>query len=140
MDWSKQIQVKAGVNTEISKEDRVQKEKFDKVIAVLKDKNKTTFAFVMYPEKTPIVEAYRASQELKSSGIETQMVVANLIIPEEQAITDFFKNRRYMQEKYLLEISKTFNLSKLVKVPMYDMEIKGLDVLGKNWRKHFIEK
>ncbi len=131
MDWSKQIQVKSGVNTKISKEDRVQKEKFDKVIAVLKDKNKTTFAFVMYPEKTPIVEAYRASQELKSSGIKTQMVVANLIIPEEQAITDFFKNRRYMQVKYLLEISTTFNLSKLVKVPMYDMKIKGLDVLGK---------
>jgi len=129
MDWSKQIQVKAGVNADISEEDRIQKEKFDRVISMLKDKDKTTFVFVMYPEKTPIVEAYRASQELKSAGIETQIVVANLIIPEEEATTDFFKNRRYMQEKYLGDIRNTFSDSKLVKVPMYDKEIKGLEML-----------
>lgn len=129
MDWSKQIQVKAGVNADISEEDRIQKEKFDRVISMLKDKDKTTFVFVMYPEKTPIVEAYRASQELKSAGIETQIVVANLIIPEEEATTDFFRNRRYMQEKYLGDIRNTFSDSKLVKVPMYDKEIKGLEML-----------
>jgi len=129
MDWSKQIQMKAGINTEISPEDKLQKEKFDKVIAMMKDSNKTTFAFVMYPEKTPIVEAYRASVELQSAGIETQMVVANLIIPEEQATTPFFRNRRNMQEKYLIEIKNTFNKSKIVKVPMYDREIKGLSML-----------
>lgn len=129
MDWSKQIQVKAGVNADISEEDRIQKEKFDRVISMLKDKDKTTFVFVMYPEKTPMVEAYRASQELKSAGIETQIVVANLIIPEEEATTDFFKNRRYMQEKYLGDIRNTFSDSKLVKVPMYDKEIKGLEML-----------
>jgi arsenite-transporting ATPase len=100
-----------------------------KVISMMKDSDKTTFAFVMYPEKTPIIEAYRASQELKSAGIETQMVVANLIIPEEQATTDFFKNRRYMQEKYLQEIRNTFNTSKVVRVPMYDKEIIGLKML-----------
>jgi len=83
----------------------------------------------MYPEKTPIIEAYRASQELKSAGIETQMVVANLIIPEEQATTEFFKNRRHMQEKYLVEIKNTFNSAKIVRVPMYDKEVKGLEML-----------
>lgn len=129
MDWSKQIQMKAGMNTEISQEDKIQKEKFDKVIEMMKDSNKTTFAFVMYPEKTPIIEAYRASKELQSAGIETQMVVANLIIPKEQATTTFFKNRRNMQEKYLVEIENTFNKSKIIKVPMYDREIKGLNML-----------
>ena len=102
MEWSKQIQMKAGINTEISKEDKVQKEKFDKVIAMMKDSSKTTFSFVMYPEKTPIIEAYRASLELQSAGIQTQMVVANLIIPEKEAKTPFFKNRRNMQEKYMI--------------------------------------
>lgn len=129
MDWSKQIQMKAGINTEISQEDKIQKERFDKVIEMMKDSNKTTFAFVMYPEKTPIIEAYRASKELESAGIETQMVVANLIIPKQQATTPFFKNRRNMQEKYLVEIENTFNKSKIIKVPMYDMEIKGLSML-----------
>lgn len=90
MDWSKQIHMKAGVSSEISEDDKKQKEKFDRVIAKMKDKEKTTFCFVMYPEKTPIIEAYRASEELKAVGIETQMVIANLIIPNEQAITQFF--------------------------------------------------
>lgn len=131
MDWSKQIQMKAGVTSEISEEDKKQKEKFDRVIATMKDKDKTTFAFVMYPEKTPIIEAYRASEELKTVGIETQMVIANLIIPEKQATTPFFRNRRNMQEKYLCEIKDDFKESEVVRVPMYDKEIKGIDMLTK---------
>jgi arsenite-transporting ATPase len=129
MEWSKQIQMKAGIDTEISAEDKIQKKKFDKVIAMMKNTSKTTFAFVMYPEKTPIIEAYRASVELESAGIKTQMVVANLIIPEEEAKSPFYKNRRNMQEKYMIEIKNTFNNAKIVKVPMYDREIKGLKML-----------
>lgn len=131
MDWSKQIQMKAGVTAEISEEDKKQKEKFDRVIATMKDQEKTTFSFVMYPEKTPIIEAYRASEELKTVGIETQMVIANLIIPEEQATSPFFRNRRNMQEKYLQEIKNDFENSEVVRVPMYDKEIKGIDMLTK---------
>lgn len=77
----------------------------------------------MYPEKTPIIETYRASEELKTVSIETQMVVANFIISEEQATTPFFRNRRNMQEKYLKEINDNFKNSELVRVPIY------LDVL-----------
>lgn len=77
----------------------------------------------MYPEKTPIIETYRASEELKTVSIETQMVVANLIISEEQATTPIFRNRRNKQEKYLKEINDNFKNSELVRVPIY------LDVL-----------
>lgn len=131
MDWSKQLQMKAGHSANISEEDRRQKERFDRVIAMMKDKDKTTFSFVMYPEKTPVIEAFRASEELKTVGIETQLIIANLIIPEEQANTVFFKNRRHMQEKYLKEIKETFKESEIVKVPMYHKEIRGVDMLKK---------
>lgn len=129
MDWSKQIQLKAGVSTEISQEDKTQKQRFDKVTAMMKNKDLTTFSFVMYPEKTPIVEAYRASKELEGLGIITQMVIANLVIPEEQVVSPFFKNRREMQIKYLNEIEEKFNRALLVKVPMFEKEIKGLNML-----------
>ena len=129
MDWSKQIQMKAGLSTDISEEDKKQKEKFDRVIAIMKDKEKTTFSFVMYPEKTPIIEAYRASEELRTVGIDTQLIMANLIIPEEQAVSTFFKNRRNMQEYYIEEIKNTFKTSEIVKIPMFDREVKGLDML-----------
>jgi arsenite/tail-anchored protein-transporting ATPase len=131
MDWSKQIQMKAGISSEISEADKKQKKRFDRVVEMMKDKDKTTFAFVMYPEKTPVIEAYRASQELNDFGIKTQLVVANLVIPEEQAVTTFFKNRRQMQIKYLDEIRNRFNEAEFLQIPMYEREIKGLDMLTK---------
>lgn len=129
MDWSKQIQLKAGISMGISEEDQKQKAKFDKVIEMMKDEKVTTFSFVMYPEKTPIVEAHRASKELETLDIKTQLVVANLIIPEEQAISPFFKKRRDMQLKYVNEIQETFKDAELLMVPMFEDEIKGLDML-----------
>lgn len=130
MDWSKQIQLKAGVTTEISAADKKQKEQFDKVIAMMKDQQTTTFAFVMYPEKTPIIEAYRASKELETVGIKTGLVVVNLIIPEEQAVTPFFQKRRNMQLKYLDEIRDKFKDAEMLTVPMYEKEIKGIGMLS----------
>ncbi|ADL06974.1 arsenite efflux ATP-binding protein ArsA (TC 3.A.4.1.1) [Thermosediminibacter oceani DSM 16646] len=129
LDWSKQIQLKAGLTAEISEADKAQKERFDKVIEMMKDKETTTFSFVMYPEKTPIIEAYRASKELETIGIKTQLVVVNMIIPEEQAITPFFKNRRNMQMKYIEEIKERFKEAEILQVPLFEKEIKGLKML-----------
>ncbi|MHC1760463.1 MAG: ArsA family ATPase [Negativicutes bacterium] len=130
MDWSKQLQLKAGACVEVSEEDRAQKAKFDRMIAMMKDPDITTFAFVMYPEKTPMIEAWRASQELASFGISTQLVVVNLIIPAEQATSPFFQNRRNMQLKYIGEIKNKFPAATLLQVPLFDREIKGMDVLN----------
>ena len=129
MDWSKQIQMKAGVSTTISSEDQAQQQRFDRVMDMMKDPRRTTFSFVMYPEKTPIAEAHRASRELETLGIKTRLAVGNLVIPEEYAVTPFFKNRRSMQLKYLEEMKTTFPEASHLEVPMYGEEIKGLKVL-----------
>ncbi len=129
MDWSKQIQLKAGLSMSVSEEDQRQKERFDKVIDMMKNEETTTFAFVMYPERTPIIEAYRASQELETLDIKTQMVIANLVIPEEQAQTPFFIKRRNMQMAYINEMKEQFPHAQLLKVPMFEQEIKGIDML-----------
>ncbi|QNO15300.1 ArsA family ATPase [Alkalicella caledoniensis] len=137
MDWSKQIQLKAGENAEITEEDKKQKARFDKVISMMKDEEMTTFAFVMYPEKTPIIEAYRASQELMTLDIKTQLVVANLIISEQDAVTPFYQKRRNMQLGYIQEIKNTFDKAHLLEVPMFDDEIKGMDMLNEITTKLF---
>lgn len=137
MDWSKQIQLKAGISTEINEADKIQKQRFDKVVSMMKDKDATTFSFVMYPEKTPMIEAYRASKELEEFGITTQLAVANLIIPEEQAVTPFFRNRREMQIKYLDEIRTRFEGAFILQIPMFEKEIKGLDMLTEIAEKVF---
>lgn len=129
MDWSKQIQLKAGISTGINDADKIQKERFDKVMEMMKSEEETTFSFVMYPEKTPMIEAYRASKELEEFGIKTQLVAINLIIPEEQAQSSFFKKRRDMQLKYIDEIKQKFENANILPVPMFNTEIKGIEML-----------
>ncbi len=129
MDWSKQLEFKAGESSDISAEDLEQKRKFDDAIEMLKDEESTVFSFVMYPEKTPIAEAHRASEELESLGIKTQLVVSNFVIPKEEAKSTFFKNRRKMQLGYLDRIEHIFKDSSHLEMPMYDSEIQGMEML-----------
>ena len=95
----------------------------------LRDKNRTVFSIVLYPESTPITESYRAMLDLKNAGIETQLVIANMVLSEEVCINDFFKNRRQMQMKYLKEIKERFNLP-VLQFPLMQEEIKGLEPLN----------
>ncbi|MDW7755943.1 MAG: TRC40/GET3/ArsA family transport-energizing ATPase [Brevefilum sp.] len=128
MDWSKQIDVKVFGSVDTNAADDVTKQRFEKVIDMMRDPERSTFAFVMYPEATPIIEAFRAVSELSTVGIETNLVVANMVIPSDQINTSFSRARRQMQEKYLLEMDKRFHLP-VVQIPLMPQEVKGLDML-----------
>jgi arsenite/tail-anchored protein-transporting ATPase len=104
--------------------------RFRDIISVLRDKTRTVFNLVLYPESTPIMESYRAMLDLKEAGIETQLVVTNLILPEEVCTNDFFRSRRNMQLKYMEEIRKRFNLP-VLRFPMVQEEIRGMERLQK---------
>jgi arsenite-transporting ATPase len=129
VDWSKQLDVKIFASVETSAADDVAKQRFGKVIDMMRDPEQSTFAFVMYPEATPILEAWRAARELGTVGIRPGLVVANMVIPFEQANTDFTHARRAMQEKYLNEISERFSLP-VAQIPLLPQEIKGLTMLA----------
>ncbi|RME74857.1 MAG: arsenic-transporting ATPase [Chloroflexi bacterium] len=128
VDWSKQLDVKVFASVDTTAADDVAKQRFGQVIEMMRDPNQSTFAFVMYPESTPIIEAYRAAEELRTVGIEPGLVVANFIIPPEQATTPFVRARRAMQEKYLAEISHRFPVP-VVQIPLLPNEVSGLEHL-----------
>lgn len=128
VDWSKQIDVKVFKSVDATVADDVAKQRFGKVIEMMSDPEQSTFAFVMYPEATPILEAWRASHELSTVGIHPGLVVANMVIPLEQTATPFVQSRRVMQKKYLKEITQRFNVP-LVQIPLLPNEIKGLKML-----------
>ena len=129
MDWSQQIDVKVFASVDGSAADDVAKKRFGQVIEMMRDPAQSTFAFVMYPESTPILEAWRAARELETVGIHPGLVVANLIIPAEQATTPFIQARRAMQEKYLAEIHERFD-TPILQIPLLPQEVKGLDLLA----------
>jgi arsenite-transporting ATPase len=130
VDWSRQLDVKIFASVDTSAADDVAKQRFGKVIEMMRDPEQSTFAFVMYPEATPILEAWRAARELGTVGIHSGLVVANMVIPPEQANTDFTHARRSMQEKYLVEITERFQLP-LAQIPLLPYEIKGLEMLAR---------
>lgn len=128
VDWSKQLDVKIYVSVESTAADDVAKRRFGKVIDMMRDPDRCTFAFVMYPESTPIVESYRAMEELRTVGIEPGLVVANQVLPDEVCTTSYARSRQRMQRKYLAEMQRRFQVPILV-VPLLPQEISGRDTL-----------
>ncbi len=127
-DYSQQVELMVSTTQESVALRAETRARFDRIIARLRDPDRTVFAFVVYPESTPIVEAHRASLDLAAAGIPTQVVVANQVIPAEQATNAFFRNRRAMQLKYLDEIERRFGVPVLV-LPLMENEIRGLPVV-----------
>jgi len=103
--------------------------KYADVIEKMRNRDKSAFVFVMYPEYTPIVEAWRASEDLKKQvGIETAAVAVNYILPQDAGNNAFFDKRRKQQEKYLAEIENRFH-KPMIFAPLLDHEPKGIESL-----------
>jgi len=103
--------------------------KYADVIEKMRNRDKSAFVFVMYPEYTPIVEAWRAAEDLKKQvGIETAMVAVNYILPRDAGKNAFFSKRPKQQDKYLAEIENRFH-KPMIFAPLLDHEPKGIESL-----------
>ncbi|MEX0974006.1 MAG: ArsA-related P-loop ATPase [Bacillota bacterium] len=98
------------------------------VIDMMGDPSKCTFAYVMYPERAPIMESARAMDDLRTLGIEPGLILADQVLPAEACSTPYAAARRRMQEKHLADLRKRFDLPVLL-VPMLPTEVTGIDML-----------
>jgi arsenite-transporting ATPase len=128
-DYAKQVEMMVTTGEGVEAK-RITQNRFKRIIKMLRDREKTVFGLVLYPELTPIMESYRAMIDLKEAGIETQFVFANMILPPEVCVNDFFRNRRGMQMRYLKEITNIFKLP-VLQFPLMQDEIKGMNSLQK---------
>jgi arsenite-transporting ATPase len=128
IDWSRQIDVKVFASVDTAAADDVAKARFGGVIEMMRDPAQSTFAFVMYPESTPIVEAARAIAELKTLGIPLGLVVANMVLPDQACRTRYALARRQMQQAYLADIEAGFAVP-ILEIPLLDGEVVGLERL-----------
>jgi len=105
-------------------------DQYDNVIETMQNPDKSSFAFVMYPEYTPMMEAHRAAEDLNDQvGIETAFVVANYLLPGEYGDNIFFANRRAQQQQYLGEIKDRFETPMML-APLRQDEPIGLNELS----------
>ena len=70
-----------------------------------------------------------AMLDLKDAAIETQSMIANMILPEEVCKNDFFRHKRQMQWRYLRDVKERFDLP-ILQLPLTEAELRGLQPLG----------
>jgi arsenite-transporting ATPase len=113
----------------LTKEASDSSDKYDRVIETMRDPERSSFVFVMYPEYTPMMEAWRASEDLRNQvGIETSLVAVNYLLPAKYGNNAFFESRREQQRDYLEKIDERFEVPMML-APLQRSEPTGLSEL-----------
>ncbi len=102
--------------------------------AILTDKAKTAFFFVVVPEEMIIEDTHKAAGLFAQFDVPISGYVVNRVIPRgllEESIPDYLRNRIQMQDKYLREIRSTFGESVLAQVPELERDVTGLKMIEK---------
>jgi arsenite/tail-anchored protein-transporting ATPase len=119
---------------EILKELLYIKERINASSAILTDKKKTAFFFVVTPEEMIIKDTAKAATLFSQFDVPIGGYVVNRVIPREllgQAIPDYLKNRIEMQDRYLATIRSTLGDQVLAYVPELERDVTGLPMIQK---------
>jgi len=109
---------------------------------LLTNVERTAFFFVTLPEALPIAVIKRFISWFEEFGIPVGGVVVNELIQKEQVSDDtaeFIKNRVAMQEEYMKEIETSFAGMVRGIVPLFNTEIRGVEMLKQAARALFGE-
>lgn len=132
VDWSKHIEesAKGSGQTCLGPVQAIQesKDKYNAATALLRDPEKTTFIFVMKPDRLSLYETQRTASELATIGIKLGEVVINGVLADEICDTDFLVQARTEQRKIIQETERVVERPKR-HVALRDGEVKGVESL-----------
>ena len=98
--------------------------------AEIRDPELTTFVCVCIPEFLSLYETERLVQELAKFEIDCRNVVVNQVIsPSEVGSSRLLAARVRMQAGYLAQFDELYEDFHLVKMPLLDEEVRGVDAL-----------
>ncbi len=101
---------------------------------ILTDKEKTSFFFVLIPEEMIILDTQKAATMFAKYNVPLSGYIVNRVIPPElasQKIPDYLRNRMQMQSGYLDKIDTTFGSEVLARVPEFERDVTGLEMIEK---------
>jgi arsenite-transporting ATPase len=110
---------------------------------IMTDTKRTAFFFVVNPEEMTIVDTEKAAQLFARYDVPLAGYVVNRVISRDllgENIPGYLRNRIEMQASALQLIDKKLGNAVLARVPEFDSEIKGLDVIRKLAEVMFEEK
>ena len=101
---------------------------------ILTDREKTAFFFVVTPEEMIILDTQKAASLFAKYDVPICGYIVNRVIPPklaQQEIPEYLRHRIEMQDKYLIKIDQTFGEDVLTRVPEFERDITGLEMIGK---------
>lgn len=101
---------------------------------ILTDKKKTAFFFVLIPEEMIILDTQKAATLFAKYDVPLSGYIVNRVIPAElssQNIPEYLRNRMQMQKGYLQKIDRTFGDEVIGRVPEFERDITGLEMIEK---------
>ncbi|WP_148862148.1 ArsA family ATPase [Marinobacter fonticola] len=101
---------------------------FQRTRRVLNDADCTAFLFVLTPERLPILETERAVNSLRSASVPVAGAIINRLLPETDD-SDFWTHRRERQQRQLDGITQRLGDIPLLRLPLFEDDIQGLDQL-----------
>jgi len=99
---------------------------------ILTDKQKTAFFFVIIPEEMIILDTQKAAGLFAKFDVPLSGYVVNRVIPPElatQNIPDYLVHRLEMQKDYLKKIDQVFGGEVLARIPEFERDITGLQMI-----------
>ena len=104
-----------------------------------KNPNLTTFVCVCIPEFLSLYETERLVQELARFEIDSRNIVINQVIfPEEIGTSKLLAARVRMQQKYLDQFYELYEDFHIIKMPLLEEEVRGTDSL-RQFSKYLID-
>jgi len=100
----------------------------EEMLNVLRSHSVTSITMVVNPEVLPVLEAKRAMELLKQFGMPIKNVVVNKVLTVEPT-SEELKLKIEEQKRALEMIEKEFSGLRIVKVPMFGKEPRGIDML-----------
>ncbi|MFC4022404.1 arsenical pump-driving ATPase [Oceanobacillus longus] len=114
---------------------------YQKAVQALSDDEKTTLILVARPEESTLVEANRASMELRDIGIQNQMMIINGLL-QSHVPTDAVSKAFYeSQQASLKQIPESLQQMKTLSLPYISYSLTGVNSLRQLVSEHpYIEK